>query len=155
MVDLKDLLNVVKPKDDGKKGGLDDLIGGAIDAISGDSKKGGLDDLIGGAISSLTGNKDDVKETKSSDKNDGGGLDDLIGNALSSLTGGGNVDMITKILKGALTSKVLTDVIKTFTSNLTKKPDVVDNLTASLESNDVEPDTVNDIIKSVMDALNK
>ncbi len=63
--------------------------------------------------------------------------------------------MITKILKGALTSKVLTDVIKTFTSNLTKKPDVVDNLTASLESNDVEPDTVNDIIKSVMDALNK
>ena len=70
MVDLKDLLNAVKPKDDGKKGGLDDLIGGAIDAISGDSKKGGLDDLIGGAISSLTGNKDDVKETKSSDRYD-------------------------------------------------------------------------------------
>lgn len=166
MVDLKDLLNAVKPKDDGKEGGLDDLIGGAIDMVTGGDKKdnkGGLDDLIGGAIDAVTGgSKKKVTEVTSA-KDDKGGLDDLLGGLIASFTGkdtktskdSGSSDMIMKILKGTLTSAALTQVIKSFTSNLGKKPDVVDNLTSSLEKSDVDNTTIDTILTQIKEALAK
>lgn len=140
MVDLKDLIDLVMPKADEKKGGTSQ----SKPKGKTSTKNSGLDDLISGAITSL----------KNNDDNDDG-LDDLVANALSSLSTGDNAELIMKILKGALTSTVLTSVVKSFTSNMAKKPDVVENLTSSLEKNNIDQTTIDSILKSVKASIAK